>query len=39
MAAVMLSIGRRRHGMPVAELNSATDGFAVAPISEGSRRW
>ncbi len=35
MAAVMLLIGRYGHGMPFAELISATIGFAVAAIPEG----
>ncbi|WP_373426988.1 cation-translocating P-type ATPase [Microbacterium sp. SORGH_AS_0888] len=35
MAAVMLAIGRFLHGMPFADLISATIGFAVAAIPEG----
>ncbi len=35
MAAVMLLIGRYGHGMPFADLISATIGFAVAAIPEG----
>ncbi|RLK48968.1 HAD-IC family P-type ATPase [Microbacterium telephonicum] len=35
MALVMLLIGRYGHGMPFAELISATIGFAVAAIPEG----
>lgn len=35
MAVVMLAIGRYLHGMPFAELISATIGFAVAAIPEG----
>ncbi|GAA3212153.1 HAD-IC family P-type ATPase [Microbacterium terregens] len=35
MAVLMLAIGRFGHGMPFAELISATIGFAVAAIPEG----
>ncbi|MBU4464912.1 MAG: HAD-IC family P-type ATPase [Actinobacteria bacterium] len=35
MAVVMLAIGRFLHGMPFADLISATIGFAVAAIPEG----
>jgi magnesium-transporting ATPase (P-type) len=35
MAVLMLAIGRFVHGMPFAELISATIGFAVAAIPEG----
>ncbi|SIT70992.1 HAD-IC family P-type ATPase [Microbacterium sp. RU33B] len=35
MAVLMLAIGRYLHGMPFAELISATIGFAVAAIPEG----
>jgi len=35
VAAIMLLIGRYGHGMPFAELVSATIGFAVAAIPEG----
>lgn len=35
MAVVMLAIGRYLHGMPFADLISATIGFAVAAIPEG----
>jgi len=35
MAVVMVAIGKLLHGMPAAELISATIGFAVAAIPEG----